>query len=520
MDSTVPAQVYGGGATQVTVEASANEPAEMISMFFAPADQQHEKGAQAIEKFGPGPKSWTIHMPPGTGGYLEAPAWAAAADLILDDSTLPPGHAIGKYRVVREIARGGMGVVYCATDQVLGRTVALKALPADYTHDVPRRQRLVREARLAAQLSHRAIATVYELVEDSEQLYIASEFVPGITLRRELQDGALPPTQLLGTLVEIAGALAAAHAHNIIHRDLKPENIIRREDGQIKVLDFGLARALPGQHAATTTGVTEHGMIAGTPGYMAPEVLDNRPADARSDIFVFGILGWELAAGLHPLGKTPHSQMARLHDIAGGAEPPLTGSLAVAGLEDILRRCAARDPERRYQTADALLDDLRKLQRIDSSPAIAGPRPRLWWWQFHQVSIAVIVASTPLLGWMARRWTALPRGTWVFLAVLALATASVTIRLNLLFTSRVNRDLLREHRRRVAPWLLGIEAALCTVLLWSAAMIGSAAATELQEAAAAVLMTLAIVIAAALAVIEPATMRGAGLQRGQNETGP
>ena len=444
----------------------------------------------------------------GTGRYLEGPAWAVAADLLREEDALKAGQTIGKYRIVHQIARGGMGVVYRATDEVLGRAVALKSLPSEYASDKARRERLVREARLTAQLNHRAIAVVYELVEADGQLYMASEFVPGITLRRELEDGPLPPSHLLSTLVEIAAALAAAHAHNIIHRDLKPENIIRREDGQIKVLDFGLARTVSTTELPTATRLTEMGTIAGTPGYMAPEVLDNRPADARSDIFVFGLLAWELATGKHPLGATPHSQMARLHDITAGAEPALAGSLPVAGLDRLLRRCACRVPEDRYQSAEALLDDLRSLQRLDSAPHVRDGT-RLWWWQFHQGAMAVVVASSPVWGWMARNWITVPRGIWIFLAMLALAITSVMLRLNLLFTSRVHPDILAEHRRRLSGWIRWAEGTLSVLLL----MGGAALIAANHEATAALFISLAIVIAASLLVIEPTTTRGAGLDQ-------
>jgi serine/threonine protein kinase len=444
-----------------------------------------------------------------TGGYLEMPAWEVSTELLHDAEALAAGHSIGKYRIVREVARGGMGVVYRATDEVLGRSVALKALPAEYAHDRLRRERLVREAKLSAQLNHRAIATVYELVETDDQLFMASEFVQGITLRRELADGPLPPGHLLGTLIEIAGALAAAHSLNIIHRDLKPENIIRREDGQIKVLDFGLARTMSPSDFASSTHLTELSTIAGTPGYMAPEVLSNRPADARSDIFVLGLVAWELATGRHPLGAGANSQMARLLDMTAGAEPAWAGPLPVPGLEPILRRCVARLPEHRYQSAEALVDDLRSLQRSTDSTVAASTAPsglRLWWWQFHQATTAAVVASAPIWGWIVREWISLPRGAWIFFAILALATASVILRLNMLFTSRVQPEILAEHHARLSKWVPWTEGTLCLLLLWTAATIGS-----VHEAWAALLIGLAILIGASLAVIEPTTTRGAGL---------
>ena len=440
-------------------------------------------------------------------GYLERPAWEAATELQHDPE--PLGHTIGKYRVVREVARGGMGIVYRATDEVLGRSVALKALPAEYAHDKVRRERLVREAKLSAQLNHRAIATVYELVENDEQLFMASEFVQGITLRRELADGPLPSGHLLGTLLEIAGALAAAHSLNIIHRDLKPENIMRREDGQIKVLDFGLARTVSSSDLAPSSHLTELGTIAGTPGYMAPEVLDKRPADARSDIFVFGLVAWELATGRHPLGASANTQMARLLDMAAGTEPVVPGPLPVAGLERVLRRCLARAPDDRYQSAEALVNDLRSLQRTSepmSSIPVPSREPRLWWWQVHQATTAAVVASTPVWSWIAREWISRPRGAWIFFAILSVATAAVILRLNMLFTSRVQPQMLAEHHGRLSTWLPWTEGALALLLLWSAALI-----SDRHEAWAALLIGLAILIGASLAVIEPATNRGAGL---------
>ena len=174
--------------------------------------------------------------------FLEAPAWAVAADLMVDDEPSLVGRQVGSYKILEEIGRGGMGVVYAARDERLGRMVALKALPPEYTRDRRHRERLAREARAAAAFTHESIATVFALEEIDGELYIASELVQGETLRAELARGPFAPGRLIATLVEIASGLAAAHSRNIIHRDLKPENIIRRTDGHIKILDFGLAR--------------------------------------------------------------------------------------------------------------------------------------------------------------------------------------------------------------------------------------------------------------------------------------
>ena len=442
-----------------------------------------------------------------SNGVLDLPAWAVGSDLLLDDQPALAGKIVGKYRIVREIARTGMSVVYLARDQVLDRAVALKSLPMEYSEDPARRERLAREAGMAAQLEHRAIATVYELQEVEGQVFIASEYVNGVTLRCELEDGPLPPGHLLGTLTEIAAALAAAHTRNIVHRDLKPENIMRREDGQIKVLDFGLAKRVTGSHV-TSTRLTQPGIIAGTPGYMAPEVIGNKEADARSDIFVFGVIAWELATGKHPFGNHPNSQMARLHDLTAGNEVKLPGPLTTPGLDAVVRRCLRRLPKDRYDTADTLLHDLRKLQTHDAAVhVVALPAPQdLWWWQFHQRAMAVLVSATPVLSWLVREWVGRPAGTWAFLLVLAMATVSVTLRLNLSLTLRIHPSTLAPHRQRLFPSIAIAEALLAVTIVGSAAVIAGQ-----HEATAALLISLAIVIAASLAVIEPATTRNAGL---------
>ena len=195
-------------------------------------------------------------------GFLDSPAWTVAADLIVEDGASLVGKQIGSYRILEEIGRGGMGVVYAARDERLGRMVALKALPPEFTRDRRRRDRLAREARAAAAFTHESIATIFALEEIDGELFIASELVPGETLRSELALGPVPLDRLIPTLIEIASGLSAAHSRNIIHRDLKPENLIRRTDGHIKILDFGLAR-IEDPDIPTVTRLTEDGNGAG-----------------------------------------------------------------------------------------------------------------------------------------------------------------------------------------------------------------------------------------------------------------
>jgi predicted Ser/Thr protein kinase len=440
-----------------------------------------------------------------SGKFLEEPAWAVAPALAFDeDPAARPGTLAGPYRIVREIGRGGMGVVYEAEDTRLRRTVALKALPAEYAHDPIRRERLTREARAAASLTHPSIATIYALDEIDGSLYLVSELVRGHTLRHELARGPLPPDRLLPTLVELAAGLAAAHASGIVHRDFKPENIVRSTDGRVKILDFGLARLASNESRLTQTGTT-----LGTPGYMPPEQLSGQDVDARTDVFAFGVVGWELATGIHPLGASAADLMARMADLLDGhAIAPEGPPIPVDGLETILRRCLRRSPAERYRSAEFLLPEVQALRlsgtAVPVEPlAAARGRSPLWWWQFHQAMIALVIAAMPVAVWFVRQWDR-STGARLFLAVLALSTISVTIRLNLLFTSRVTLPRLSAQRARVYVPLAVVETILGAILLIAAALVAGA-----HEGLAAVLVTLAVATVASLGIIEPATTTAA-----------
>ena len=445
-----------------------------------------------------------------TGGFLDAPAWAVAPDLILESSPASlAGTDAGPYHIIREIGRGGMGVVYEAEDTRLRRAVALKALPGEYARDPLRRERLTREARAAAALTHPAIATIYALDELDGALYLVSELVRGENLRDELRRGAVPPDRLLPTLITLASGLAAAHAAGIVHRDLKPENIIRCTDGAVKILDFGVAR-MPDSDPVTKLRLTQTGMAIGTPGYMAPEQLDGQPTDARTDVFAFGVVAWELATGSHPFGTTPAEILARMTDMLDGR--PLTAvnaAIPLRGLEAVLRRCLRRNAAERFASAKDILLELEQLQRIPApAEASAGEpgtpdRRAIWWWQFHQGIMAAVIASLPVVTWFLRWWNA-SIGSRLFLAVLALSTISVTIRLNLLFTSRVHHDRLAAQRKRVYTVMAGAEALLGLLLLVSAALVAGT-----FDTLAAILVTLAVATVASLGIIEPATTAAA-----------
>ena len=444
------------------------------------------------------------------GEFLDRPAWAVEPELALGEEQSLVGKQIGTYRILEEIGRGGMGVVYAAQDDRLRRTVALKALTPEYTRDPLRRERLTREARAAAALLHPAIATIFALEEIDGELYITSELVRGRTLREELRDGPMPPSQLLPVLVTIATALGAAHELGIVHRDLKPENIIRRDDGQVKVLDFGLAQSLARSDAPASTRLTEVGSALGTPGYMAPEQLSGKEVDARADIFAFGVLTWELATGEHPFGTDPASVLARMTELIEGRTTGLSRALPLPGLDRIARRCMRGHPAERYPNADALLVDLRALQ---SGSVAALPAPRhdaFWWWRFHQHIVAIVNAAAPVAIWSVRRWVAdSPKpGSRLFLVVLMLATISVALRLNLSFTARVQPTMLIDHRSKLFPAIAVIDTLLAGSLFLAAVLIADA-----HDATAAILVALAAVMLASLSLIEPATTKAAGLNR-------
>ena len=443
-----------------------------------------------------------MHKP--DSGFLEQPAWAVAPTLAFDEALSRPGAMAGPYRIVREIGRGGMGVVYEAEDTRLRRPVALKALPSEYTTDPVRRERLTREARAAAALTHPVIATIFALDELDGALYLVSELVRGQTLREELAKGPVAGERLLSTLIDLASGLAAAHEAGIVHRDFKPDNIVRCTDGRVKILDFGLARA-----PAAEPRLTQTGFALGTPGYMPPEQLTGQDVDARTDVFAFGVVAWELATGMHPFGATAADLLSRMTDLLEGRAVTTVGApLPIPGLEPILRRCLRRNPAERYASAGALLNDLQALRVSGSQPVSQLPSPSppgrsLWWWQVHQGVIAAVIASMPIATWFVRNWKP-TMGSPLFLAVLALATISVTIRLNLLFTSRVNFPHLAEQRQRVYRTMATVEAFLGVLLLVSAALVAGG-----SDALASVLVTLAVATVASLGVIEPATTAAA-----------
>jgi serine/threonine-protein kinase len=264
-----------------------------------------------------------------------------------------------------------MGEVHLARDLALGRHAAIKILPADF--DSAHRSRLLEEARISARLQHPAIATFFEAGEHDGTAFIAMEYVTGETLRDRLRRGPLPASEALGIVASILEGLVHAHALGVLHRDIKPENVMVAAPGFGRLLDFGIAKELPRDGALAAeaeTALTEAGMLLGTPGYVSPEQWQGRAADERSDLFAVGATLYEALAGRRAFeGATPAEALARL--LASPA-PSLEPRGAPAGVDALLARALAKNPDERFQTASQFLQALQALQVLEGT--VSGAR--------------------------------------------------------------------------------------------------------------------------------------------------
>ncbi|MDQ3907517.1 MAG: UvrD-helicase domain-containing protein [Acidobacteriota bacterium] len=299
------------------------------------------------------------------------------------------GTRIAHYRVIAPIGAGGMGAVFKAHDERLGRVVALKLLPPEALAQADRRRRFLQEARAASALNHPHILTVYEVGDFEGKPYIAMEYVEGQTLREKIAAGPLAIRDALELACQFAGGLAKAHEHGIVHRDLKPENLIVSRDGYAKILDFGLAKLVArraGALAATADSAqktliqvnTDSGTILGTINYMSPEQLLGQRVDARTDIFSFGVVLYEMATARCPFARD--NQIDTMHAVLHEETPAphaVRPDLPL-DLHRILARALAKTPRDRYQTAKEFAADLKGLLReVDLGRAPTAPRARL-----------------------------------------------------------------------------------------------------------------------------------------------
>jgi eukaryotic-like serine/threonine-protein kinase len=331
--------------------------------------------------------------------------------------TLSVGTNIGPYEILGAIGAGGMGEVYRASDTRLGREVALKIVPGAFAKDADRLRRFEQEARAVAALNHPNILAVFDIGQHEGSPFLVSELLEGESLRDVLDRGPLTQRKTIEYGVQIAHGLAAAHEKGIVHRDLKPENVFVTKDGRIKILDFGLAKLVQtaGDEgnsvlaATMTSGPTVAGVVLGTPGYMAPEQVRGQAADARTDIFAFGAVLYEMLSGTRAFRRdTPAETMTAILR----EDPPeiqdATRPVSPA-LDRIVRRCLEKSPEQRFQSARDLSFALGALSGTDSSgfsktsavPAVVAPR-RISWQLWVPVA-AALVAVAAVTWWLARR---------------------------------------------------------------------------------------------------------------------
>jgi serine/threonine protein kinase len=296
----------------------------------------------------------------------------------------PGGLIAGKYRILEEIGRGGMGIVYKVEDTQLKRTAALKFLSPDSTAIPSREKRFAREAQTASALNHPNICTIYEVGEAEGNSYIAMEYVDGRPLDRMIPPGGLPPEDVLRFGRQIVEALEHAHERGVIHRDLKSANVVITPAGRVKVLDFGLAKRLVteelGKAMRSQLSLTEEGVIAGTLPYLAPETLQGNAADARSDIWALGVVLHEMAAGTRPFeGRTGFELTSAILRDTPAAVPARTP----AGLRAVIRKCLEKDLEKRFQTVSEVRSALEadvfvKNLRASGPSSIIRSRRGLW----------------------------------------------------------------------------------------------------------------------------------------------
>jgi hypothetical protein len=345
--------------------------------------------------------------------------------------------------------------------------------------DPLQRERLRHEARAAAALTHPGICTVYALEELEGSLFIATEFINGHTLRDEIRQGSPPaPDDVFRTARELAAALAAAHGAGIVHRDLKPENVMRGADGRLKILDFGLARSQESGRRPEPTFGTRAGLLVGTPGYIAPEQLAGERGDARADVYAFGVLMSEYACGAHPF--------------ATGAPR------AVPGIGGVIAQCLRQSPDERFASAREIADAL------DGHRIAAGGRLPILWWRIHQLTIIALYIVASSVAWQIKDWIETPVTVALFIALGAAATIGGVFRGHLVFTERMNPSGLASELARASR-----ATTLVDLLFAALMMIDGVIVVRVGALPAVFTVSLAVLIALAALVLEPATTRAA-----------
>jgi serine/threonine-protein kinase len=312
------------------------------------------------------------HDPSRLEDWLDGNLEAGSTDPLI-------GRTISRFEILELIGRGGMGMVYRALDRTLDRIVALKFLPPSLSSDAAAKDRFVHEAKAASGLNHPNIATVYEIGETGDhQLYIAMGYYPGKTLKDKIAKGTIQPDAAIDMAIQLASGLQKAHEQGVTHRDIKPGNIIITEERTLVLLDFGLAKL------SYESGYTQVGQMAGTLAYMSPEQARSGTIDERTDIWSFGVVFYEMLTGRLPFSGE-NAQTAIRAILEEKPEPPSKWGEAIpAPLETILGRCLMKDPDKRYQRAEQLCEDLERARtglapKHRSRPTAWKSRSRLRW---------------------------------------------------------------------------------------------------------------------------------------------
>ena len=365
------------------------------------------------------------------------------------------GQTVKNYVVEEILGRGGMGVVYRAVDQRLGRKVALKVLRPELVGDADRRRRFMQEARAASAVNHPAIAQIYGIEESGDLTFITMEYVDGSTVNQLVSRRELDLASAVEVGIQVADALAGAHDAGVVHRDIKSDNVMVTRDGHPKILDFGLAKLLDptpddsdsGMSRMETVTRTQAGMILGTVAYMSPEQARGLPIDKRSDVFSYGILLYEMAAGKVPFQGA--SALDTLHAIAYEQTRPVSTVRTDIpySLQMVIDRCLQKKPEDRYQDLRDAVTDLKKVKREVES-GVSGGMPvlaKVRWWLGGLSSRGLIWAAVigAVLGALLISMLAGDNGTIQSLAVVLLIGAFLFRR----FRNRGQREMRRFVRR-------------------------------------------------------------------------
>jgi serine/threonine-protein kinase len=314
------------------------------------------------------------------------------------------GETLSHYEIVGKIGAGGMGEVYRARDPRLGREVAIKVLPSSLSQNTKRLARFEQEARAVGALNHPNVLAIYDVGNDRGIPFLVTELLEGETLRDRINSGSLTRRKAVEYAAQIADGLAAAHGRNIVHRDLKPDNIFITRDGHLKILDFGLAKLTerdpsnPVSTESPTEALTDANVVVGTPGYMSPEQLHGEPADARSDIFAFGVILYEMISGRRPFVGDSAAEISA--SIMRDDPTPLSGldRPVPPTLDRMVRQCLEKSPDERFESAHDLAHMLRAVSDTGEVLTFPPTRPKKRPW-IRVAAAAAAIAVAAVVGW-------------------------------------------------------------------------------------------------------------------------